>query len=161
MSDALDRLRKQKRPTVPPRTAEVGASEILDISQSGYLDSQISTPQNIQPQTPEELTEVASSSAVDMQNSENPDIQISRSLETTLQVKQTTFRLEADVAAELQSFCRQEGICREVLVEALFLHYQRNPDVMAKVLETALSRHQVRVQAANVKRARSMAQRFS
>lgn len=168
MSDALDRLRQQKRPTVPPRAADLGPAIIPNVPISGNQDIEISRSQEaefgtgnaepIEPVNPPLAK--AQVLGLELQDSRYQDIEISGSLEPSLTVKQTTLRLEAEVAAELQAFCREAGICREVLVEAMFLYYRRNPDLMARVVETAQERNQQRILAANAKRAKSMLERF-
>lgn len=138
MNDALERLKKRNRPTVPNRDASLtpaSPSISQDISTSGNLDLKIS---EIQP------------------------IQTSSSLEPEqpLKTKQTTLRLEQGVSDRLQNLCRENGICREALIEAMFDHSEANLDVLQKVLSDAKSRNEQRQQIANLKRAKSMMERF-
>jgi hypothetical protein len=139
MNDALDRLKKRSRPTVPNRDVSLtpfpAPSTSQDISTSGYLEERISA-----------------SSAV----------QISRSVESgqPLKTKQTTLRLEQGVSDRLQNLCRESGICREVLIEAMFEFSESNPDVLQQVLSDASNKNEQRQQIANLKRAKSMMERF-
>lgn len=133
MTDALERLRRQ-RPSVPARTADIQALESSPKVQiSTYPDIQISTPP-------------------DIQTAQNP---------TSFEVKQTTLRLEKTIAQELATLCQQEGICREVLVEALWIQAQGQADVLKTVLPLAQERQQQRFQVANQKRAKAMADKFT
>lgn len=139
MSDALERLKKRNRPTVPNRDASLSPvtppAESLDISTSRYLD---------------------------LNNSESSESQIPRPLEPEqpLQTRQTTLRLEQGVSDRLQKLCRQYGICREVLLEAMFEYAEAHPDNLQKILFEARNKNEQRQQTANRKRAKSMMERF-
>lgn len=89
-----------------------------------------------------------------------PDIQNCQS-HTSFEVKQTTLRLEKTIAQELATLCRQEGICREVLVEALWIQAQGQADFLKTVLPLAQERQKQRFQVANQKRAQAMADKFT
>jgi hypothetical protein len=139
MNDALDRLKKRNRPTVPNRDASLTPlakpSVSQDIQTSRYQDKKIS---------------------------ENLDLDTSQLLETEqpLKTKQTTLRLEQGVGDRLHNLCRENGICREVLIEAMFEYTEVNPDVLQQVLSEAKNKNEQRQQIANVKRAKSMMERF-
>ena len=139
MSDALDRLKKRSRPTVPNRDVSLTPvsepSTSQDISISRYLEEKISA---------------------------SPAVQISRPVESgqPLTTKQTTLRLEQGVSDRLQNLCRKSGICREVLIEAMFEFSESNPDVLQQVLSDASNKNEQRQQIANLKRAKSMMERF-
>lgn len=162
-NDALDRLRKRKRPSVAPR----------DIT---LVPPPAPTPATPQPETtePEVLSEVQISGNRDINKPKNPgkkksgnaDINKSRSrnievLENLdIPTKQTTLRLEKTIASELQILCSDQEISREVLIEAMLLHCQAEPEALRSILTVAQQRHRLRVQAANQKRARSMMEKF-
>jgi hypothetical protein len=139
MSDALERLKNRSRPTVPNRDASLThsfiASESQDISISSNQDSQVS-------EAPE-----SQKSAI------QPVVQ-------PLETKQTTLRLEQGMSDRLQSFCRENDICREVLVEAMFEYCEVNSEALQAVLSEAKGKNDHRQQIANQKRAKSMMQRF-
>jgi predicted DNA-binding protein len=139
MTDALERLKKRNRPTVPNRDAsltpmsqpttnlDIGTSRYLDLNDSKSLESQIS--QLSEPEPP-------------------------------LKTKQTTLRLEQEISARLQELCRQNGICREVLIEAMFEYSEANQDALRNILSEARDKNEQRQQIANLKRAQSMMKRF-
>ena len=139
MSDALDRLKRRNRPTVPNRDASLASnsqsSASLDILTPRYLEVEVS-----------KLT----------------DAQISQPLEPEqpLKTKQTTLRLEQGVGDRLQDVCRKNSICREVLIEAMFEYSEANPDILQEVLTKAINKNEQRQQIANLKRAKSMMERF-
>jgi len=137
MSDALERLKSRNRPTVPNRDASL--TPITPTSQD------ISIPSNL-----------------DSQVSLTSDVQTSRSqeIEQPLQTKQSTLRLEVGVSDRLQDLCRENGICREVLIEAMFEYCEGNSDTLQAVLGEAKGKNDHRQQIANQKRAKSMMQRF-
>ncbi|MBD2078440.1 CopG family transcriptional regulator [Leptolyngbya sp. FACHB-17] len=77
-----------------------------------------------------------------------------------LETKQTTLRLEVEVSDRLQALCRENGICREVLIEAMFEYCEGNPDALRNVLGGAKKKNEYRQSIANQKRAKSMMERF-
>ncbi|MBD1910661.1 MULTISPECIES: hypothetical protein [unclassified Leptolyngbya] len=131
MSDALERLKKRQRPTVPPRDASL-------ITNAPH-PPQINTSTSVKPQTP-------TSSKLE------PGV--------GLQTKQSTLRLEQGVSDRLQAVARSEGLCREVLIEAMFEYCEAHPEAMQSVIEESKTKNDHRQQIANLKRAKSMMQRF-
>ena len=139
MSDALERLKNRSRPTVPDRDASLTPS------------SRTSTSQDI-----------STLGTLDFKESTSSDAQIpsSQEIEQSLQTKQSTLRLELGVSDRLQDLCRENGICREVLIEAMFGYCERNSEALQAVLVEAKVKNDHRQQIANQKRAKSMMQRF-
>lgn len=147
MSDALERLKGRNRPTVParnstltPETQESETSTLPDIEVSKNQDIEIST-----------LPDISISKSQDIEDSLS---------ESTLNTKQTTFRLESELSERLQETCRGSGICREALIEAMFEYCEKDPKALRKVLKEALKKNDYRLQVANARRAQSMMQRF-
>lgn len=132
MSDALERLKQRSRPSVKSRDTSL-ASGSPDTSTSRNQEHQIS-------ETSENQATV----------SKQP-----------LQTKQSTLRLEQGVSSRLQEVCRENGICREVLIEAMFEFCEANPDFLSTVLSEAITKNEYRQQVANMRRAKSMMQKFS
>jgi hypothetical protein len=60
----------------------------------------------------------------------------------------------------LQERCRDNGISREVLIEAMFEYCEADPTVLETILLKAKEKNEQRQQVANQKRAKSMMQRF-
>ncbi|MFQ3617550.1 MAG: hypothetical protein SNJ81_18250 [Cyanobacteriota bacterium] len=60
----------------------------------------------------------------------------------------------------LQNLCRENGICREALIEAMFEYCEGHPNIVLEVLAEATAKNEQRQQIANQKRAKSMMQRF-
>lgn len=120
--DALERLKKRQRPSVPTRDASLTSSS-PDISTSRYQES------NTQ--------------------------------EAEIKTKQSTIRLEAQLSNRLSEVCKSNGISREVLIEALFEHYESNPDAGDAIITLAKTKNDHRMKNANRKRAKSMMQKFS
>lgn len=135
-NDALERLKKRQRPSVPSRDASISAS--VDISTSRYQES----------------------SDVDIETSRYQEPQVSRQEPEQLLTKQTTLRLEASLSQRLSEVCQNNGISREVLIEALFEHYSNDPQAWQAILAEAKKRGERRMIVANIKRAKSMMQRF-
>jgi hypothetical protein len=142
-----------------PTSPEVSGISPLDASSSRTLDSQ----------SPREA-ELNQSRSLDVKNSVSADISTSLiaeaatlgnlGAETGLKTKQSTLRLEQGVGDRLQDLCREQGICREVLIEALFEFGETHPDLLAVVLAQAKAKNSQRQQMANQRRAQSMMQRF-
>jgi hypothetical protein len=103
--------------------------------------------------------------------SRSPDISTSRyqelntqesnTQEPELKTKQSTIRLEAELSNRLSEVCKSNGISREVLIEALFEHYESNPDAWDAIITLAKTKNDHRMKNANLKRAKSMMQKFS
>jgi predicted DNA-binding protein len=166
-NDALERLKKRQRPSVPSRDASVSAS--ADISTSGYQESssvdistsgyQESLSVDISTSGYQEAVSQESGS-LDIPTSQQQDSQVSRQDPEQLLTKQTTLRLEASLSQRLSEVCQNNGISREVLLEALFEHYSNDPEAWQAILAQAKRRGERRMQMANLKRAKSMMQRF-
>lgn len=136
MSDALERLKNRNRPTVPNRDASlISAPPGVDTSTSRHLESQVSIPPVFQPPAVQEVV-------------------------PPLQTKQSTLRLEQGVSDRLQEVCRDNGLCREVLIEAMFEFCEQHPEALQSVIAEARTKNEQRQQIANQKRAKSMMQRF-
>lgn len=131
MSDALERLKQRNRPSVKSRDTS------LD---TGSLDTSI-------PRT--QVSEIPETSLNQTTVSKQP-----------LQTKQSTLRLEQGVSDRLQDMCRKNGICREVLIEAMFEYCEANPEFLSVVLTEAIAKNDYRQQVANMRRAKSMMQKF-
>lgn len=164
MDDALARLRNRQRPTVPNRDASLTPGS-ADISTSRNLDSAPSPPPQGQG-TPAQIEAAQSSQPApiipEVQNSRSEDISIPTLPETeNLNTKQSTLRLETGLSDRLQSLCRDEGICREVFIEALFEYFEAHPNARSEILLTAQAKNEHRQHIANLKRAQSMMKRFS
>lgn len=96
------------------------------------------------------------------------DISTSRHLEsntqpqdTEVKTKQSTIRLEAEISNRLSEVCKSHAISREVLIEALFEHYESDPDARDAIITQAKAKNDQRMKNANLKRAKSMMQKFS
>src|SRR4028118_1122908 len=135
-NDALERLKNRQRPSVPSRDTSLSPS--VDISTSGYQESP----------------------SVDISTSGYQENQVSRQEPEQLLTKQSTLRLEASLSQRLSEVCQNNGISREVLIEALFEHYSNDPEAWQAILTEAKRRGERRMQMANLKRAKSMMQRF-
>lgn len=136
MTDALERLKNRNRPTVPNRDASlVPVSTNVDTSTSRHLEQQVPIP-----------TEISTPTVA--------------AIEPSLQTKQSTLRLEVGISDRLQEVCRDNGLCREVLIEAMFEFCEHHSEAMQSVLVEATTKNEYRQQIANQKRAKSMMQRF-
>lgn len=144
-NDALDRLRKRQRPTVPNRDASL-TSTSPDISISRTPEVQQPT---YQPPSPPEQQAPASTAPSPVSEELPP-----------LKTKQTTLRMEKGLSDRLQTLCRENGFSREVLIEAMFEYCEQHPEALEVVLAVAQEKYEYRQQVANQKRARSMIERF-
>ncbi|BAY73521.1 hypothetical protein NIES23_63730 (plasmid) [Trichormus variabilis NIES-23] len=169
--DALERLKKRQRPNVPTRdaslsssTQDISDSSSQDISTSGYQDIKVSSSQDISNSISQDTKissdqDILDSSSQDISTSRYQDIKVSTHPE--LKTKQSTIRLETELSERLSEVCKANGISREVLIEALFEHYEADPQVWQAILTLAKAKGEQRMQVANMKRAQSMMQRFS
>jgi hypothetical protein len=131
MSDALERLKQRNRPSVKSRDTSLDTAS---------LDTSI-------PRT--QVSEIPETSLNQTTVSKQP-----------LETKQSTLRLEQGVSDRLQEVCRKNGICREVLIEAMFEYCEANPEFLSAILTEAIAKNDYRQQVANMRRAKSMMQKF-
>ena len=162
MSDALERIKNRQRPEVPKRDPGMTSTGTInpDVEAAKYPDIQISTLSVTE--SPSQAVSPLIPSNLDIKNSGYPDIQISTLPdEISFPVKQTTLRLEKGLSDDLQALCQREQICREVLIEAMFLKISNTPELREIVIAQARERQRKRTAVANRKRAVSMMQRVS
>jgi hypothetical protein len=147
MSDALERLKHRSRPTVPSRDASLSSTAAASLTAVPEVsDPPGSAGLNLSPVQPTDT--IAPKPATPLGSNEE------------LQTKQSTLRLEQGMSDRLQELCRSQGICREVLIEALFEQAVDSPAVLSGVLVQAQIKQEQRQQIANQRRARSMMERF-
>ena len=113
--------------------------------------------QRQRPSVPTRDASLTSSSA-DISTSRYPE---SNTQEPEIKTKQSTIRLEAELSHRLSEVCKSNGISREVLIEALFEHYESNPKAWDAIITLAKTKNDQRMRNANLKRAKSMMQKFS
>ncbi len=167
MSDALERIKNRQRPEVPKRDPGITSTtdrsvnlSILDIGISTHPDIQISTLSTEGTAIPAPALETSGTLAIGV--SMNPDLQISTLPDdVSFPVKQTTLRLEKGLSDDLQALCQREQICREVLIEAMFLEMMDAPELQEEIVSRARERQRKRTAVANHRRALSMVQRVS
>ncbi|WP_239112173.1 hypothetical protein [Halomicronema sp. CCY15110] len=118
-------------------------------------------------QSPEKARELSESTSLTPQIEEASDSRY-QDVETsalqdvkTLDTKQSTLRLETGLSDRLHALCRSEGICREVLLEAMFEHLEANPNLQRAILSVAAEKNEHRQYIANLKRAQSMMKRLN
>ena len=143
-NDALERLKKRVKPRVESR--EVALSPLK--TEKGLEESNpLATKTGVRTET-ERVKERDREST-------------SQSQSLKLETKQSTFRLEKSLATRLNQECQEQEISREVLIEALFVHYEQNKLVQREILQEAQKRHQQRTEVANYRRAKSMMEKFN
>ncbi len=173
-NDALERLKNKNRPVVQSRDASLDftstSSTSQDTSMSGLLDNEVSGMLGS-----DVAGSAGSAGSNEAKNSNNAHIEASSQAQATqitqvrnnkptakheLETKQSTLRLEAKVSDRLQALCREQGICREVLIEAMFEYCELNPEVLSTVLAQASEKNDYRQEIANRRRAKSMMEKY-
>lgn len=151
-NDALERLKQRQRPTVPARDASLSPtttdnliSAFVDTSTSRYLETD-----------KHQFSQFRENPSV----SEHLEVNQPQTSVEPIKTKQSTLRLEAQLSDRLSTVCRENGISREVLLEALFQYYESEPEAWKTIINEAKRRGKQRQQLANFKRAQSMMQRF-
>ncbi len=141
-NDALERLKKRAKPRVESREVALSPPPI----DNGWS----------------ETVPVAANGARITERARGKQSQItSQEKELKLETKQSTFRLEKSLATRLNQECQNQEISREVLIEALFSHYEQNRAVQREILQEAQKRQQQRTEVANYRRAKSMMKKFA
>lgn len=167
MSDALDRLKQRQRPKVDPRDASL-TSKLQDVQSSKHKDIQISRHIESKEMEVEAamagLSESSESRRTDVQAIEPREVgravETLRPLDDESPTKRSTFRLDADLIERLHTFCRHQGLSREVLIEAMYEYMEAHPEALAQVVRNASQKHDHRQQQANRKRAEAMMSKF-
>ena len=168
-NDALERLKNRQRPTVPKRNATLTSSN-QDIQISGspdinndYQELESNNKGIINPKQRFEASETKT--IIDPKKrfevSTNKDISISRNPDDLLKTKQTTLRLELGLSDRLSDICKVNKISREVFIEALFEYYETHHEVEGEILTNAISKAEYRTEIANLKRAKTMMEKFN
>lgn len=166
MSDALDRLKQRQRPKVAPRDTSL-TSRPQDVQTSKHKDIQISRHIEYEGMEVEAATAGLSESSdrrTDVQTFEPREVgrvvETPRPLDDESPTKRSTFRLDADLIERLHTFCRHQGLSREVLIEAMYEYMEVHPEALAQVVKNASQKHDHRQQQANRKRAEAMMSKF-
>ena len=152
--NALDRLMKKQKPTVPARTDVVNESVSLDIKTQRQLDVN-----NLKKKEDEQLeSEIDDlpSTRHDSKTNLSQDYLTPEDFETV----RNTLRIESTVDLELRRLCSEERITKETWLEAAYLYLSDQPDALAEVVQLAQERLQHRKAIADYKRAKTMQQRF-
>lgn len=136
MSDALERLKRRNRPTVPTRDTSLTPVPFDSVSQDTSIPSNLDIENSL-------IQNIQASISQDTQSPSYPEI--AQPLET----KQSTLRLERGVSDRLQEVCRENSICREVLIEAMFEYCEANLEALQAVLPEARKKNEQRQQIAN------------
>ncbi len=142
-SDALERLKKRAKPRVESREVALSPPK----TDNGWSENSPLAAKAVGTTETERATEIDSQTT-------------SKEQELKLETKQSTIRLEKSLATRLNQECQNQEISREVLIEALFSHYEQNRAVQRKILKEAQKRHQQRTEVANYRRAKSMMEKF-
>lgn len=163
MSDALDRLKQRQRPKVAPRDASL-TSRPQDVQTSKHKDIQMSKHMEYEGMEVEAAMAGFSESSelrrTDVQTLELRGMETSRPLDDESPTKRSTFRLDAHLIERLHTFCRHQGLSREVLIEAMYEYMEAHPEALAQVVKNASQKHDYRQQQANRKRAEAMMSKF-
>lgn len=153
MGDALDRLRQKRRPKVQPRSTQV---------EQGSEDIQISRHTESEDLEDSRHIDIGTS-----RHTESKDILDSRHIEFNMsepleevEVKRSTFRLEAELISRLHRLCKDSGVSREVFIEAMFEYAEAHSSALEQIMDEASLKHERRLQLANRKRAASMSKKF-
>lgn len=139
MTDALDRLKNQKRPQVKPR------SDKLNINDKNYLNTNVSMN-------------------IDTNGSANTDTNTSSIADTDelelVEVVRNSILLEKSLHNDLTEFCKQEKVIKAVWIEAAFRYLEEHPETMAEVLSDARERVESRKQSARYRQAKSFSEKL-
>jgi hypothetical protein len=137
--------------------SEISGDQDSEIS--GDQDSEISRDQDSEISRDQD-SETSRDQDSETSRDQDTDTEISGKPPEQLLTKQSTLRLEASLSQRLSEVCQDNGLSREVLIEALFEHYSNDPEAWQAILAEAKRRGERRMQMANLKRAKSMMQRF-
>lgn len=172
MGDALDRLRQKRRPKVQPRSTQVeqGSEDIRTSRHTEAENLEDSRHTDIGTSRHTEGKDILDSRHIDTNMSETHrhiDILESGHIEFNMslpleevEVKRSTFRLEAELISRLHRLCKDSGVSREVFIEAMFEYAEAHSSALEQIMDEASLKHERRLQLANRKRAASMSKKF-
>lgn len=151
--NALDRLMKKQKPTVPTRIDVVKESVSHDSKTKRQQEVEALETQNtdVEKESNSISHDSKTSSSQDNQTQLSPDV---------FETVRNTLRIESTVDDELRQLCHEERITKETWLEAAYLYLSEQPDGMAEVVQLAQQRLQHRKAIADYKRAKTMQQRF-
>jgi hypothetical protein len=131
MTDALERLKNQKRPQVKPRSDNLNTNDKKQLSTNVSMN--INTNESGIVDTDElELVEVVRNSIL----------------------------LEKSLHNDLTEFCKDEKVIKAVWIEAAFRYLEEHPETMKEVVSDARERVESRKQSARYRQAKSFSQKL-
>jgi hypothetical protein len=151
--NALDRLIKKQKPTVPARIDVVNESVSHDVKTSERQEVEVLKTQNTN------ISQESVSISPDSKTTLSQDYQTQSNLDAFSTVR-NTIRIESTVDEQLRRLCNEERITKETFLEAAYLYLLNKPDEMAEVIQSAQKLLQHRKAIADYKRAKTMQQRF-
>jgi len=157
--NALDRLMKRQKPTVPARADVVEESVSPDVKTHRQQDTVTSIHQDMKVEDERPMITALPPSSHDSKTTLSQDYQTQLAPDAFETVR-NTIRLESTVDDELRRLCSDERITKETFLEASYLYLVENPEVLALVVSLAQERLQHRKAIADYKRAKTMQQRF-
>ncbi len=131
MTDALERLKNQKRPQVKPRTDNLNTNDKRQLSANVSMN--INTNE---------------SSIVDTDELE------------LVEVVRNSILLEKSLHNDLTEFCKHEKVIKAVWIEAAFRYLEEHPETMEEVVSDARERVESRKQSARYRQAKSFSQKL-
>jgi hypothetical protein len=162
-NDALERLKNKNRPVVQSRDVALdftSKSTSQDTLVSGLLDNETSgmLGSEVTGMIDSEVSESDVGASLKAQTTQETSNKPTTRQE--LATKQSTLRLESKLSDRLQALCRESGICREVLIEAMFEYCELNSEALSIVLSEATEKNDYRQEIANRRRAKSMMEKY-
>lgn len=143
-NDLAQRLEKRQRTKVPPRTAIVG--------------DQVANAVQVAPDT----RESPSSHSDSPESVDNAPLLPEEDFKN-FELEQATLRIEKNISRRMREFCQdnraETKISREALIEAMFLQVESDSALKQTVIDSAISRSELRKRAGNFKRGKSISER--
>jgi len=159
VEDALARLRNRARPSVPPRDSSLlGGPHIplpadtAETPPDGSLQHSAGQAHPAGSRAYDERQAEETNTLNDVNHSWRQDSFSSLQTDATPAVIRSTVRLDAKLDAQLERFCREHKITRELFLEAAFALAQTQPQWLENIATEAARRRKARLQSAERKK---------
>ena len=149
MSDnAIDRLKNRQRPKVDKRNASLDPTSELNIEENlGHVEQNSEINSNI--------TEF-SNSVIESNNKNENDSKLNLDIEPI----RRSIRLTPEIDEDIDQLCKDNKITRDTLFEATLTVCSNNQALMKKVIKEAQERYKERKRIGELKKLRTMKQKF-
>lgn len=142
-NDAFERLKKRPRATVPARNKSL--TDRTNDDNNEFSHSSLTESSHL---VKDKIINDATAEFVPASSAQNQE------------VIRRTLRIDKDVDEQLEQLCAKEKITRETFLEACYLFFTQDPDLIASILVDARQRYHQRKQAGEKRKFETMSKKY-